>query len=105
MDLLPSSYDNTILGFLGAGVSVGIGLSRGEKLNIYAVVTALVAGAIMGETSTAAFLYAANLNNIWSDFIAFTLGVCAMGFVKQAFDGKLPILSKILGGGSNDERK
>lgn len=102
---MPHNYDNTILGFLGAGVSVGIGLSRGEKANIFAIATALVTGAVVGETATSGFLILANLSNVWSDFIAFTLGVCAMGFVKQVFDGKLPILKLIFGGKSDDERK
>lgn len=102
---MPNSIDNTILGFLGAGVSVGIGLSRGEKANVYAIATALVAGAVVGETATVGFLQLAGLDNIWSDFVAFTLGVCAMGFVKQAFDGKIPLLSNIFGGKTDDERK
>lgn len=102
---MPHNYDSTILGFLGAGVSIGISLSRGDKANIFAIATALVSGAVMGETATQGFLILAGLDNIWSDFVAFTLGVCAMGFVKQAFDGKLPILSNLLGGKSNDERK
>lgn len=105
MDLIPHNFDNTIWGCVGAGVSIGMGLSRGEKANIYAIVTALVAGAVVGETATVGFLQLAGLDNIWSDFVAFTLGVCAMGFVKQAFDGKLPILNRIFGGKSDDERK
>lgn len=102
---MPNSIDNTILGFLGAGVSVGIGLSRGEKANVYAIVTSLIAGAVVGETATVGFMQIAGLDNIWSDFVAFTLGVCAMGFVKQAFDGKIPLLSNIFGGKADDERK
>lgn len=102
---MPNSIDNTILGFLGAGVSVGIGLSRGEKANVYAIVTSLIAGAVVGETATVGFMQIAGLDNIWSDFVAFTLGVCAMGFVKQAFDGKIPLLSNIFGGKTDDERK
>ena len=84
-------------------MSIGIGLSRGEKTNIYAVATALISGAIVGESATYAFLEFAGLSNIWSDFVAFTLGVCAMGFVKQAFDGNLPVVGKFFGGRKNDK--
>ena len=92
----------TALGFVGAGISVGARLGRGEKVNKWAAATTLVAGAAIGGTCTNALVNFAHIEPFWSGGIALLLGVMAMGFIINAMDGKIPFINKIMGGRNDD---
>lgn len=104
--LTPKQIDWTLLGFLGAGISIGIRLGRGEKINKWALVTTLATGAAVAGTATEALTNAAGLEPFWAGAVALLLGLMAMGFVINAYDGKIPIINKWMGGanGSDNEK-
>ena len=87
----------TLLGFLGAGISVGIRLARGEQVNKWTVITAGTAGASMGGTTTMVVVDFLNLNIWWSLFVALLLGLMAMGFMSDAVDGKIQFINRLMG--------
>jgi len=93
----PDKIEWIILGFIGAGISVGVRLSRGEKVNRWAVLTTLVAGAAAGGTCTEALVSLAKLEPFWAGAIALLLGLMAMGFIINAIDGKIPFINKFMG--------
>lgn len=98
----------TGLGFVGAGISIGARLGRGEKINSWTIGTTLVAGAAAGGTCTEALVKFANLEPFWAGAVALLLGMMAMGFVLNAIDGKIPFVNKFMGGSSNandDDKK
>lgn len=92
----------TALGFVGAGISVGIRLSRGEVVNKWAVYATLAAGMSAAGTCTQALVSFANISAGWSGGIALLLGLMAMGFVTNALDGKIPFINKFTGGGNKN---
>lgn len=87
----------TTLGFVGAGISIGARLSRGETINKYGIATTLVAGAAAGGTCTEALVNLAHLEPFWAGAVALLLGLMAMGFVMNAIDGKIPFINNFLG--------
>lgn len=87
----------TLLGFVGAGISVGIRLSRGEVVNKWAIATTLVAGMAAAGTCTQALVNFANLSLFWSGGVALLLGLMAMGFMANALDGKIPFINRFTG--------
>lgn len=89
----------TCLGFVGAGIALGIRVSRGEVVNKWAVGTAFIAGMSMAGTSTNAMVNLAHLPAGLSGAVALLLGVMAMGFIADAMDGKISLINKFIGGG------
>lgn len=89
----------TALGFVGAGISIGARLGRGEKVNAWSVITTLAAGAAAGGTCTEALVNFAKLEPFWAGAVALLLGLMAMGFVLNAIDGKVPFINRFMGGG------
>lgn len=87
----------TGLGFIGAGVSVGVRLSRGEVMNKWAVLTTLTAGMFTAGACTQALVNFAHLDAGWSGGVALLLGLMAMGFITNAIDGKIPFINKFTG--------
>lgn len=100
---LPQNIDHTILGFIGAGISIGARLGRGEKINPWTVITTLATGAVVGGTCTEAMVEFAKLEPFWAGGVSLLLGITAMGFVLNAMDGKIPFINKLMGG-KVDER-
>lgn len=94
----------TALGFVGAGVSIGARMSRGETINKYGIATTLVAGAAAGGTCTEALVNFANLEPFWAGAVALLLGLMAMGFVINAIDGKVPFINNLMGKVGNGKR-
>lgn len=92
----------TVLGFIGAGISVGVKLQRGEQLNRPAVATTLVAGTVTAGACTHALVSFAHLDAGWSGGVALLLGLMAMGFIMNAVDGKIPFINKFTGN-NNDK--
>lgn len=89
----------TLLGFVGAGIGVGIRMSRGENLNAWAIGTTLVAGMAAAGVCTQAFVSFLGVNYVGlAGGIALFLGLMAIGFANNAVDGKIPFINKIFGG-------
>ena len=99
---LPEPLEWTILGFIGAGISIGVKLSREEKVNPWALMTTLATGAVAAGTCTEALVNFAKLEPFWAGTVALLLGLMAMGFVLNALDGKIPFINKFVGGGKSD---
>lgn len=87
----------TGLGLVGAGISVSVRISRGEKVNPWAVGATLAAGMGAAGTCTQALVSFANISPGWSGGVALLLGLMAMGFVTNALDGKIPFINKFMG--------
>jgi hypothetical protein len=100
-DFQPVSWASHIvwtgLGLIGAGISVGVRLSRGEKLNPYALSTTLIAGMAVSGTCTQALVNFASISAGWAGGVALLLGLMAMGFVNNALDGKIPFINRYMG--------
>lgn len=94
----------TALGFVGAGISIGARMSRGEQVNKWSVCTTLMAGAAAGGTCTEALVSLANLEPFWAGAVALLLGLVAMGFVLNAIDGKVPFINNFIGKSDNGSR-
>lgn len=89
---------STALGCVGAGISVGIRLSRGEKINRWLVITTVVAGMATAGACTQAMVSFAHIEAYWSGAVSLLLGLMAMGFMLNAYDGKIPFINKFMGG-------
>lgn len=104
--LSPQKIEWTILGLIGAGLSVGARLGRGEKVNHWSVITTLAAGAAFAGTCTEALVNFARLEPFWAGGVALLIGLMIMGLVINALDGKIPVLNqfinKVTGGAKND---
>lgn len=94
----------TALGFVGAGISIGARISRGEDINKYGIITTLVAGAAAGGTCTEALIDFANLEPFLAGAVALFMGLMAMGFVMNAIDGKIPFINNLIGKVGNGKR-
>ena len=88
----------TGLGMVGGGISIGIKKSKGEAVNKWAAITAVVAGMATAGACTQALVSFAHLEAYWSGAVALLLGLMAMGFMVNAVDGKVPYINKFMGG-------
>lgn len=79
------------LGAIAASIRISIGMERGEKLSYPKAYTTAVSSIIISGTGGRPMAEYAHLPLTLGHFIAFLLGLFAVGLVYQIYDGKITI--------------